>query len=580
MNHKVYSLTREQVRELCPSCADKMQLARIKELKLSADDLGNLLPGDEMTIKLFAGFSQGMCDKFGPDEGMFTRCAEAMSGKVDDEKAFCASLHKFCAGKWPAEKAHAMEMTREEMLVKCKKEHPDWTAEQHKAWVTKEMLKQKPVTFTADVGHEDDTTEVLEYSNCIKGVEVFKSGTHNGDQYTTQDLDDMVGAFKELDYSPAIKVGHSKDAPGSPSYGWVRNLRRVGEKLYADFEDMHDSVIDAVRKRLYDRVSSEIYFNLKRGDKTFRRALKAVALLGAEVPAVANLIPLHKMEFVEGGFDAVGAFEAALEIPTDALVETLAGRVAGLVNLMKEYDMSKNAEQIKALKAQVDEFAKKMDELKKKKGKLKDDEMMDDEEYKQLVAQADEISDKIADLENEDTDEVVNLRQELVESKTREEAAQKERKELSERMAKLEQQERNTRIGERVRVCKIPSFRAGLEALYAYALEHAGATVKIYAKKDGKDVSEDWSLAQVVDGFVTGINEQGEKLFKALAFSGTTVRADGTAEEDAGKEVQKRVSEYREKHPEVKQYEVAMSAVLKADPELAQQYRAQLGQEQ
>ena len=104
MVHKVYTLSREQVRELCPSCADKMQLARVKTLKLSADDLGNLLPNDETTIKLFAGFSQGLCDKFGPDEGLFTRCAEAMSGKVDDEKAFCAALHKFCVGKWPAEK--------------------------------------------------------------------------------------------------------------------------------------------------------------------------------------------------------------------------------------------------------------------------------------------------------------------------------------------------------------------------------------------------------------------------------------------------------------------------------------------
>lgn len=115
---KSYSLSREQVRELCPSCADKMQLARIKELKLAADDLGNLLPCDETTIKLFAGFSQGMCDKFGPDTGLFTRCAETMAGKVDDEKAFCASLEKFCTGHWPGAKKHTDDSDYQEYIDK------------------------------------------------------------------------------------------------------------------------------------------------------------------------------------------------------------------------------------------------------------------------------------------------------------------------------------------------------------------------------------------------------------------------------------------------------------------------------
>ena len=104
---KVYSLSREQVQVICPSCAEKMKLARIKTLKLKADAHGSLSPEDETTIKLFQGFSKGLCDKFGEDEGFFTRCADAMGGKVDDENAFCASLHKFCIGTWPAEKKEA-----------------------------------------------------------------------------------------------------------------------------------------------------------------------------------------------------------------------------------------------------------------------------------------------------------------------------------------------------------------------------------------------------------------------------------------------------------------------------------------
>ena len=159
MGIKNYSLTRDQVAELCPSCADKMQLARIKELKLSADERGNLLPSDEVAVKLFAGFSQGMCDKFGPDEGMFTRCSDSMSGKVDDEKAFCAALHKFCVGKWPAEKAHAMDMSRDGLMAKCKKMHHDWTPEQHKAWVEKMMTKELSAVEEEIVKEYSDLTE-------------------------------------------------------------------------------------------------------------------------------------------------------------------------------------------------------------------------------------------------------------------------------------------------------------------------------------------------------------------------------------------------------------------------------------
>jgi len=584
MSSKVYSLSRDQVREICPSCADKMQLARIKELKLTADELGNVLPENETMLKLFAGFSQGLCDKFGTDEGFFTRCAETMAGKegIDDEKSFCAALHKHCVGKWPAEKDHALHEGEDmkAMLAKLRKEHPDATEEELKGMHDAMMAKMKATKNSADDEH------VKAYSNFIKGVEIFSSGTHNGDEYTEQDLDDIVGAFKELDYQPAIKIGHTKDTPGAPSYGWVKNLRRLGNKLYADFTDMHDSVVDAIRKRAYNNISSEIYFNLKRGGKDYRRALKAVALLGAEVPAVANLVPLHKMQFAEA--TSVSAYEQALDVPSQSMVDVLAERVAGLVTLIKEYDMAKNAEQIKALKAQVDDFGKKMSEMKKKKGKMEDEDMMEDEEYKQLAAQADEISDKIAELEAADDDHtgasdaaVAELQEQLEEAKAANAESQKQIKALSERTAIIEKERREREVGDHVKACQIPAFREGLSSLYAYALEHSAATIKVYSKdKDGKPTAADKTLVEVVDGMVGQINAQSEKLFKALAYSGQKVREDGVVVEDAGQEINKRVTKYRTEHPTVKTYEEAMVAVLAADPELDQRWRDGLGRAQ
>ncbi len=191
------------------------------------------------------------------------------------------------------------------------------------------------------------------HSNAIRGVEIFRAGIHNGDSYTEQDINDMVSAFNELDFRPALKVGHTKDQPGAPAYGWVKNLKRVGDKLVADFEDMHDSVVDAIRKRTYPNVSAEIYFNLKRGGKSFRRALKAVALLGADVPAVAGLTPLHKMEFAADGFDSVAACEQTLDIQKQAIIDSLTERVAALTEAAETAALEREVE---GLEDQVAEF--------------------------------------------------------------------------------------------------------------------------------------------------------------------------------------------------------------------------------
>lgn len=126
----------------------------------------------------------------------------------------------------------------------------------------------------------------------IENVELFATGTWNGDAYTEQDLDAMVTAFDKVGYNPPLKPGHS-DEPGTPALGWVANLKRVGDKLVGDLIDMPKKVYDVIKDRLFDTVSAEIYWDLERNGKTFKRALKAVALLGAEIPAV-DLKPLSE----------------------------------------------------------------------------------------------------------------------------------------------------------------------------------------------------------------------------------------------------------------------------------------------
>ena len=131
----------------------------------------------------------------------------------------------------------------------------------------------------------------------ISGVEIMRTGKANGIEITEQDLADMETAFKELDFKPPLKAGHVKDKPGMPALGWIESLRREGSKLIADLSHLPKQVYEAIKARRYDTVSAEVFFNLERGGKKFRRALKALALLGADIPAVAGLKPLHETVF-------------------------------------------------------------------------------------------------------------------------------------------------------------------------------------------------------------------------------------------------------------------------------------------
>lgn len=445
-------------------------------------------------------------------------------------------------------------MTREQLMAKCKKEHPDWSDARVKTWVDKAMVEDMK-----DRGA--DEAKEMAHSNTIKGIEIFATGTHNGDQYTQQDLDDMVAAFSSLDFRPAIKVGHTKDKPGSPAYGWVTNLKRVGEKLYADFESMHDSVVEAIRSKAYDRVSSEVYFNLKRGGKSFRRALKAVALLGAEVPAVANLIPLHKMEFAEAGFEGVHACEQGLAVPVEALVATLSERVSGLIQLIndKEHDMKTVAQ----VKQEIKTLSEQLEALKKSKDEDKEAKITT------LSTQLAALGVEIAELsEKGGADEA---------TKAALEQQRKDNEKQAARIAQLEANERANQVKERTAALRVPAFRGQIAALYAYAMEHAGVKVKVYSKdKDGKETSADQSLVEIADTLVKDINAQTEHLFRAMGKTGQEQRQDGGNEqdEDAGKEVDKRAKQLVAEK-KAKDYSEAMTAVLTADADLAKRYTEQ-----
>jgi len=130
----------------------------------------------------------------------------------------------------------------------------------------------------------------------IEGVEIFAAGTWNGDLYTEKDLDAMVDAFEKTrkTIKPFLKLGHNEKQTilakdGLPAAGWVENLRKVGNKLVCDFVGVPKAIYELIRAQAYRKVSAEIFWNFALDGEKYPYLLKAVALLGADTPAVASL---------------------------------------------------------------------------------------------------------------------------------------------------------------------------------------------------------------------------------------------------------------------------------------------------
>lgn len=165
----------------------------------------------------------------------------------------------------------------------------------------------------------------------VRGVELFRVGEWNGDKYTVEDIDEMITAFGSQGYGVPLKLGHD-EISGGQAYGWVDRIYRVGETLKADFRDIPSHIFQWVFiDHAYDQVSIEIYFNLKRDGKTFKRALKAVALLGAETPAVSGLAPLREAIFTQGTeYERISTYSAKVTKMPDPVKTDNTAEIAAL----------------------------------------------------------------------------------------------------------------------------------------------------------------------------------------------------------------------------------------------------------
>lgn len=211
----------------------------------------------------------------------------------------------------------------------------------------------------------------------IKDRVIFSAGTWNGDTYTEDDIKAIAEAFNDLkgQLRPPLKLGHNEEqklADGMPAIGWLDNVRAVGAKLMADFVKVPKKIYDLLKAGAYRTVSPEIYWNLEMNGKQYPYALKALALLGADIPACKDVSDIMALYSEVYAYSAEPGDVKAYTIETEdkemeEKIKELEAKIAAYEAEKAQAATDKAALEAKVTEneAKVAEFTAKVEELTK-----------------------------------------------------------------------------------------------------------------------------------------------------------------------------------------------------------------------
>lgn len=142
-------------------------------------------------------------------------------------------------------------------------------------------------------------------------------------EFTIDDLDEIArntNALLKTDLvEPPLKLGHSENQKlaqedGYPAIGYVSKVYRLGDTLFADFVNIPEKVYNLIKNRAYSKVSAEVYTNFKHPEtnENIGKTLRAVALLGADLPAIKGLGDIEKIYNKENEYQVLNFSEKEL----------------------------------------------------------------------------------------------------------------------------------------------------------------------------------------------------------------------------------------------------------------------------
>lgn len=414
----------------------------------------------------------------------------------------------------------------------------------------------------------------------IAGVEIFSTGKWNGDDYKEKDLDDMILAFRDVGFKPPLKLGHDeKNKDGQPAIGWVDKIYRMGNKLLADFKELPIKVYEALKRGNYKQVSSEIFWNYPNNGKMFSRVLKAVALLGADVPAVTNLEGLENL-YINNKEVKIYQMEKEFKEWDTAFINDLPDSAFAIIKSggEKDEDGKTVPRALRMLPHHDNNDSIDKPHLRNALARLPQADLTAEQKQQALrhlqahakaleigeSAEMTELENKI-NLEVKEMEDLNKAKEKIIEleNQIKDLTADKESKEKA--FAEIKQKEKalsiKTFIDEQKKEGKIiPAIEKEIESLLMSANDE-----KVYKySQDGKDIelTQSETLKRIVSN-----------LPKIIEFSEMSKSAEGMTDgsyKSAGEEIDRLAKSYSEKNKI--SYSEAVKAILDKNPDLKAEY--------
>ncbi|HOW51761.1 MAG TPA: hypothetical protein PLV42_06930 [bacterium] len=263
-------------------------------------------------------------------------------------------------------------------------------------------------------------------------VAIFKTGTHTDFKgkvhtVTADDLEKTVTNYSAGDHAAPVVIGHPK--LNGPAFGWVKELKTVGNVLWAKLDKVQEDFKGIVQEGRYQKISASFYAD---------GGLRHVGFLGATPPAIKGL---PEIAFNEAAGETT--FEFA---DTDYRAHYKLGTVARIFRAFREYIIEKDGAD-KADKIvgnwDIDYLAAPPPPEEPKNGMYAEPENtntegpMDEKKLKELQDQITEQGRQIADFsEKQKTLEAENKALKDEKAKAQSDAARKEHKDFCDALVK------------------------------------------------------------------------------------------------------------------------------------------------
>ena len=247
----------------------------------------------------------------------------------------------------------------------------------------------------------DSASQTFDFAR-MDDVELFAVGTWNGLPFTESDLDGIVSAFDALNLSGRVplKLGHDgPDARRDPltqlAMGWVQSVKRVGDKLLGTIE-VPDKVRSLFKEGYLKFVSIELLKDVKASTRKIPWVLDAVALLGADQPAVGILGDLQSVTMARSELE----FESCVSFARDDMrpFHSINGDTIDMSN--DKTALQELSDKLLALSAQVNDLQAENRKLKSRDAefaqtKARFERLQDDVKRKEIEAHREKIAARV-----------------------------------------------------------------------------------------------------------------------------------------------------------------------------------------